>query len=513
MTSRPVRVRRAGLLVPLFSIPSTRSWGIGEIGDLEPLCAWLERGGQRVLLMLPINEKPVTESSPYSALSAMAIDPLFITLDALEDFAALGGERALEPEWRDRLEAVRSAPAVDYASVRALKSMALHRAFAHFQQYEWKRESARARRFRAYTDEQSWWLDDYALFRALHAHHNERPWTEWPRPVRDRLPEALAEARVELDEDVRYRKYVQWIAGEQWTAARARTHSVALFGDLPFVVSADSADVWARQDEFNPALSVGVPPDAFSATGQDWGLPAYRWDVLAERDFDWLRQRARRNADLFDGYRVDHLVGFYRMYVRPLGGGEGVFMPAVEHEQTALGERVLGVFQASDAEIIAEDLGVIPDFVRESLTRLNIPGYRVFRWERHWHQKDQPFRDPAEYPPASVATSGTHDTEPLVMWWEQAPAEERRAVLEIPSIRARMSVDALLEALCASGSDLLILPIQDVFGWRARINQPATVGDQNWTYKLPWPSDRLLSEPEALEVAQQLRHCAARHRR
>jgi 4-alpha-glucanotransferase len=252
--------------------------------------------------------------------------------------------------------------------------------------------------------------------------------------------------------------------------------------------------------------------------------------VLAERDFDWLRQRARRNADLFDGYRVDHLVGFYRMYVRPLGGGEGVFMPAVEHEQTALGERVLGVFQASDAEIIAEDLGVIPDFVRESLTRLNIPGYRVFRWERHWHQKDQPFRDPAEYPPASVATSGTHDTEPLVMWWEQAPAEERRAVLEIPSIRARMSVDAraravsestltpdvraaLLEALCASGSDLLILPIQDVFGWRARINQPATVGDQNWTYKLPWPSDRLLSEPEALEVAQQLRHCAARHRR
>jgi 4-alpha-glucanotransferase len=530
MTSRPVRVRRAGLLVPLFSIPSTRSWGIGEIGDLEPLCAWLERGGQRVLLMLPINEKPVTESSPYSALSAMAIDPLFITLDALEDFAALGGERALEPEWRDRLEAVRSAPAVDYASVRALKSMALHRAFAHFQQYEWKRESARARRFRAYTDEQSWWLDDYALFRALHAHHSERPWTEWPRPVRDRLPEALAEARVELDEDVRYRKYVQWIAGEQWTAARARTHSVALFGDLPFVVSADSADVWARQDEFNPALSVGVPPDAFSATGQDWGLPAYRWDVLAERDFDWLRQRARRNADLFDGYRVDHLVGFYRMYVRPLGGGEGVFMPAVEHEQTALGERVLGVFQASDAEIIAEDLGVIPDFVRESLTRLNIPGYRVFRWERHWHQKDQPFRDPAEYPPASVATSGTHDTEPLVMWWEQAPAEERRAVLEIPSIRARMSVDAraravsestltpdvraaLLEALCASGSDLLILPIQDVFGWRARINQPATVGDQNWTYKLPWPSDRLLSEPEALEVAQQLRHCAARHRR
>jgi 4-alpha-glucanotransferase len=522
--------RRAGLLVPLFSIPSARSWGIGEIGDLEAFCPWLARAGQRVLLMLPINEMPVTESSPYSALSAMAIDPQFIALTAVADFAAIGGEDALEPEWRSSLAAVRSSPAVDYAAVRALKSMALRRAFAHFQDAEWKRTSPRAARFRAYADEQSWWLDDYALFRALHAHYGEQAWTEWPQPVRDRLPDALSAARAELDEEVRYRKYVQWIAGEQWAAVRAKTSGVALFGDLPFAVSGDSADVWARQDEFNPALSVGVPPDAFSATGQDWGLPAYRWDVLRERDFRWLRQRGRRNADLFDGYRVDHLVGFYRMYVRPFGGGGGVFMPAEESEQTALGERVLQIFGEPGTEIIAEDLGIIPDFVRQSLTRLGIPGYRVFRWERHWHQDGQPFRDPAEYPRASVATSGTHDTEPLVIWWEQAPPEERQAVLDIPSIRPLLGAEdreraisertltrsvraALLEALCASNADLLILPIQDVFGWRTRINQPATVGDQNWTWKLPWPSDRLLFEPDAVDVARELRECAERHGR
>jgi 4-alpha-glucanotransferase len=419
---------------------------------------------------------------------------------------------------------------VDYASVRALKSMALRRAFAHFQNAVWKSDSPRAARFRAYVDEQAWWLDDYALFRALHAYHGERAWTDWPQPVRDRLPEALVEARVELDEEVRYRKYVQWIAGEQWTAARGRTSGVALFGDLPFAVSGDSADVWARQDEFNPALSVGVPPDAFSATGQDWGLPAYRWDVLAERDFDWFRLRARRNANLFDGYRVDHLVGFYRMYVRPLGGGDGVFMPAGQAQQTALGERILRIFGDAGSEIIAEDLGIIPDFVRESLVRLGIPGYRVFRWERHWHERGQPYRDPAEYPPASVATSGTHDTEPLVIWWEQADSEERRAALEIPSIRHLMNQEdraravmepsltaplrfVLLEALCASRSNLLILPIQDVYGWRARINQPATVGDQNWTWKLPWPGDRLLAQPEAIDLAQHLRGCAERHGR
>src|SRR5262249_51821065 len=150
--------------------------------------------------------------------------------------------------------------------------------------------------------------------------------------------------------------------------------------------------------------------------------------------------------------------------------------------------------------------------------------------ERHWHEVGQPFRDPAAYPAASVATSGTHDTEPLVIWWEQADAEERRAALGIPSLLSLMSAEeraqatrersctarvrsTLLEAFCASTSNLVILPVQDVFGWRARINQPATVGHQNWTWKLPWPSDGLLEQPEAIDVARDLRDCAARHGR
>jgi 4-alpha-glucanotransferase len=143
---------------------------------------------------------------------------------------------------------------------------------------------------------------------------------------------------------------------------------VALFGDLPFMVSGDSADVWARQDEFRLDASVGVPPDAFSETGQDWGLPVYRWDVLAARDYDWLRNRARRNADIYDGYRVDHLVGFYRTYFRPHGGGEPEFVPSEQAEQVKQGEAVLAVFREPGTEIVAEDLGLVPDFVRESLT-------------------------------------------------------------------------------------------------------------------------------------------------
>src|SRR6185503_19006862 len=241
-----------------------------------------------------------------------------------------------------------------------------------------------------YVTEQAWWLDDYALFRALHACHAERAWSDWPEPLRGHETAALAAARTDLGDEILFRQYLQWLAGEQWRAARRATGDVALFGDLPFMVSGDSADVWARQDEFRMDASVGVPPDAFSETGQDWGLPVYRWEVLAERDFDWLRDRARRNADLFDGYRVDHLVGFYRTFYRPDDGSPPQFTPDSQDDQRALGERVLGVFREPGSEIIAEDLGVVPDFVRASLARLSIAGYKVFRWERQWHAEGQP---------------------------------------------------------------------------------------------------------------------------
>src|SRR5215510_7928124 len=407
MTPPRPGTRRAGALIPLFSIPSSRSWGIGEIGDIASMIRWLETAGIKILQLLPINEMPPGEMSPYSALSAMAIDPQFITMDDVEDFAAIGGEDALEPTLRARLDAARVAARIQYGEVRALKNVALRRCFAQFRSIDLAGGTKRAAAFRAYVAEQGWWLDDYALFRALHACHGEHAWSDWPETLRAHDQQALASARAELSDEILFRQYLQWLAGEQWRAARRATGDVALFGDLPFMVSGDSADVWARQDEFRLDASVGVPPDAFSETGQDWGLPVYRWDVLAERDFDWLRYRAHRNADIYDGYRVDHLVGFYRTYFRPLNGGEPQFVPRTEEEQVRLGERVLSVFREPGAEIIAEDLGVVPDFVRQSLARLSVPGCKVLRWEREWKRPGQPFRDPAGYPPVSVATSGT----------------------------------------------------------------------------------------------------------
>ncbi len=500
--------RRAGLLVPLFSFPSSASWGIGEIADIEPMTAWLAQAGLRVLQLLPINEMAPGQQSPYSAISAMAIDPIFIRLPASVDFEALGGEPALGAEDRGVLDAARRAPHIDYTTVRRLKSTWLRASFDRFVDAEWRVDSPRAAELRAFLDEQAWWIHDYGLFRALHACERDRSWTEWPEGLRDRNPAALDRVRRELTTEVLFVQYLQWQADRQWRAVRARTHGVELFGDLPFMVDLDSADVWARADQFRLDVSIGAPPDAFSADGQDWGTPLYRWDVIARDDFGWLRDRARRCAALFDGFRIDHLVGFYRTYGRPRDGSPPYFTPADEHDQLALGEAILDVFREPGSEVVAEDLGTVPDFVRESLARLGVPGFKVLRWERHWHSEGQPFRNPSEYPQVAVAVSGTHDTAPMAVWWEQASHDEKRqlsATLSIDLTSAPYDVvrDTLVEVLLASPADLVILPIQDVFGWRDRINDPAVMADSNWVYRLPWPADR--PDPAAREAQQRLR--------
>ncbi len=518
--------RRAGLVAPLFSCPSSRSWGIGEIPDLPALTAWMAGAGLRALQMLPVNEMAADEQSPYASMSAMAIDPLYVGLADVEDFAALGGEAALPAEDRRALDDARRSPRVEYALIRPIKDRALAAAFERFFAAEWQTGGHRADQLGHFIAEEAWWIDQYALYRALHHEQGERPWTTWPGGLAMRDDDAIRDARRRLGRAMLFRQYVQWQAARQWRAARAAAGGVAWLGDLPFMVAGDSADVWARQAQFRFDLSLGVPPDAFSATGQNWGLPVYRWDAMRADGFAWLRERSRRAAALFDGYRIDHLVGFYRTYGWPVDGGAAGFTPLAEADQLALGEQVLGVFGEGGAAIFAEDLGTVPDFVRASLARLGVPGFRVLRWEREWKEPGAPFRDPAAYPARSVAASGTHDTETMAEWWGEAPPDEREALAKIPGVAARVGHgdvthepfgpgvrDALLETLYGSGSDLLLLPVQDLFGWRDRINTPATIDAANWTCRLPWPVDRLGAAPEAVERQRTLRVWAERYGR
>jgi 4-alpha-glucanotransferase len=498
--------RHAGVIIPLSSIPSRRSWGIGEISDLPDFGRWLSHAGLDVVQLLPVYEMEHAHNSPYAALTAMAIDPVFVSLADHPDFLDAGGEEALAPDARDALADARKATGVNYAAARHAKTAALR---ASFECFNSGRAAARKDDFEAFLARDAWWLDDYTLFRALHDENGERYWRDWDPGVRDRRDDALRAVRARLSGPIRYYAYVQWIADEQWRRARRDNGSVHIYGDFPFMVSGHSADIWSRQHDFRLDASVGVPPDATSPEGQDWGLPVYRWDVSAATDHEWLRLRARRAAALFDGFRVDHLVGFFRTYVWERDGS-AAFSPPDESDQLRQGESILNVLRGAGADIVAEDLGTVPDFVRESLERLRVPGLKVLRWERWWDEPEQEFRDPADYPPVSVAMTGTHDTETLAEWWDAATVDERRLCAAVPSMRAAGLTsqafspavrDALIRGLFAAPSQLVLLPVQDIFGWRERINIPGLVGAGNWTWRLPWPVENLLVEPTALERA------------
>ncbi len=514
--------RQAGVLVPLFSLRSAGDWGVGEIPDLVPFARWAAAAGLGVVQVLPVNEASRGQTSPYAALSAFAVDPVYAAVDALEDFAAAGGRAALPDADRRRLDAVRAAPSVRWDEVRALKTRALELAFQSFTEREWRHKTRRAAELERFAREQAAWLDDYALFLAI---HDDRmagaTWTGWSPPLRDREPGALADARADLSARVLYRTWLQWILDRQWAGARraANAAGVELAGDLPFMVATDSADVWARRGDFRLDARVGVPPDAFSATGQDWGLPVFRWEEMARGGDAWMAARAARAADLYGLYRVDHVVGLYRTYFHPADGSPPAFVPAEEPAQVANGERILGLLSRR-ARVIAEDLGVIPPFVRASLSRLGVPGYRVQRWEREWDAPGRPFRDPAAWPAVSVATTGTHDTESVADWYDALPEEDRRALLALPAFAALRDAapprhdervrDALLEALYGAGSDLLLVPFQDLLGHRERVNVPGTVDDANWTYRLPADVTRLSTD---FATRDRLRSLAERHGR
>lgn len=511
--------RLAGVLLPLFSVRSESDWGVGELRDVARLAPLLQRGGLKVLMTLPLLEPSPGQESPYSPVSAFALDPLYVSLDDLEDFVALGGREAMGAEDLAQLRAARGSMTVRHDLVRPLKERWLERCFDRFRQ-DAGAGSERARDFAAFRESHAHWLRDYALFRTLKEHFPES-WRQWPAELRRCDPAAVTRAREAHAREIERREYVQWVAFRQLERARfelARA-GVHLGGDEPFLVAEDSADVWGNQDLYRFDATVGAPPDAFSDDGQDWGLPPYRWDVIAASDFQLFRQRGRHAAALFDLVRIDHVVGLYRTYHRPVDGSEHYFVPADEVAQRAQGEAVLRAFGEAGAALVAEDLGVIPDFVRESLASLGIPGYRVLRWE----QRDGSFRQPSEWPSLSVATTGTHDTETTAVWWDELPDHERHAIREIPPLGAipedltraynHHVHGALLETIYGSPSNLALLPIHDVFGLRDRINTPNTVGPHNWSWRLPWSLDTVEREDHLAAQLDDLAVLASRTER
>jgi len=499
------------MMVPLFSIRSADDFGRGEIGGLAALGELALAMGQRLIQLLPIDETPPGEASPYSATSVLAIDPSYISAWELAGIDATTYRKACDEAAKDP---------INLARLRTLKDTLLSEAF-HYFKAEGGADERKA--FAAFAAANRAWLDDYAMFRALTEKFGSAQWTNWPRELSGREPGALAAAARVLAERIEGFKFAQFVAARQWRAARGRlaARGVFLGGDLAFSPARDSAEVWAHQEMFDLSRAVGAPPDAFSAIGQRWDLPMPNWRRMRAGGFSFIRLRVRMARELFDFLRIDHVVGLFRTYGYSVcDATAGAFDPLSEEAQRAQGEAVLDAVleEAGPMEIIAEDLGVIPPFVRETLARLDLPGYKIARWERDWAAPGQPFHSPASYPRSALATTGTHDTDTLAEWWETISETERREFIDGLGIEDQAALSAfddrlreqIISAIYASPARLAIFPIQDLFGWKDRINTPGTIGPDNWRWRMPFAAGEALADPNRRKAIEKIRALAER---
>ncbi|MGH7327416.1 MAG: 4-alpha-glucanotransferase, partial [Polyangiaceae bacterium] len=457
------------------------------------------------------------ETSPYAARTAFGLDPIYVAIDEVEDLDEPEIERTLGDSGRRELERVRWSKTVEYDAVRALKSKVLGRAAAIFREREIARGTERAKKFETWCSGSASWEDDLATYVSLRKKNDTKGWRDWPEKERNRDTSTL-EHQMRSDADTIFaHRYAQWNAELQWDNARKRIRDIGveLMGDLPFVVGTESADVWQRPNEFEVDASLGAPPDAFTPVGQDWGLPPYRWSEIEKNDFAWLRARVRRAATLYDRFRLDHLIGVFRMYVVHGGDAQkGKFEPEMEPEQIARGKRVLGVMveeaRKSGIELIAEDLGVVPDFARAVMRDLDVPGYRVIPWERDF--VNHRYREPREFAEASVASWSTHDTAPIGAMWKSLEQWERDGLADLCKVSRTANEDDLWRAqmhllVCARSSLALVLG-QEIIGDDARINTPGTVGPQNWTYRFEKTFEEMDRDPRIAHRMTTLRKLA-----
>lgn len=406
--------RRAGVTTPLFSLYSKKSIGIGEAPDLKLLVDWCHKAGLSIIQLLPLNDVGF-DFRPYDAQSSMALDPMYLALEQLEDCDLKGFDKDLHAL---RKNFPTGKGPVDYG-IKKAKLELLGRIF------ESPATSKQSKKFQTYLTANKSWLTDYALFKTLKDEFQLAGWMDWPEAFREKEPKAVAAFLKQKKNEVLFHQWLQWQLFEQFRGVKqyASGKGVLLMGDMPFLVSRDSADVWAHQEYFKLELSSGAPPDLYFAQGQRWGMPPYDWTRIAADGFQCLKQKMKYAENLFDLYRIDHFVGMFRLWTIPLtepvehAGMNGRFEPADEAVWKEHGEKILKVMLGSAAMLpCAEDLGVVPKCSYEILEKYKIPGSDVQRWVRHWG-KDYRFKAGEDYRENSMAMISTHDTSAFCAWW------------------------------------------------------------------------------------------------
>jgi len=481
--------RCSGILLHITSLPAR--FGIGDLGaSAYEFADFLAAAGQKLWQVLPLNPTGYGDS-PYQCFSAFAGNPLLLSLEQMRDAGVLAAsdlERAPAfPEDR-----------VNFGAVIDFKLGVLRRAAQVFLADASQIERAAFERFCAGARA---WLDDYALFMALKDHHRGAMWTSWDAPLRRRNPEALREWSAKLAPEVEALKFWQFEFFRQWEALKGycQHRGVRFMGDLPIYVAHDSADVWAHPELFHlddrgaPRVMSGVPPDYFSATGQLWGNPIYRWELLAADGFKWWIERFRAVLALVDMVRLDHFRGFEAYWEVP--GGETTAI----HGQWVKGpgENFLSAMQNTfgDLPIVAENLGVITPEVERLRHKFQLPGMSLLQFAFGKDPQGPSFR-PHNYARDLVAYTGGHDNDTTVGWWTSSGAndstrtpEDVRKEREFARAYLNLQDDAdihwaMIRAVLASVAHVAIVPLQDVLGLgtEARMNLPGSVSG-NWKWR------------------------------
>ena len=468
--------RAGGILAHPTSFPSP--YGVGDLGPgATQFFDFLKSAGQTLWQTLPLGPTGYG-NSPYAALSAFAGNPLLISPQRLIEHDLLTrADLASAPDFPTRR--------VDYGPVAEWTMALLGKARARFDdQPDHPLQAA----YDEFCAENAGWLDDFALFMALKGAHGQRAWVEWPKRYAQRQPQALAEARRTLADEIALQRFAQFIFFRQWAFARAEAaqRGVRIIGDLAIFVAHDSADVWSHRDDYSmdesgrPSVVAGVPPDYFSDTGQRWGNPLYRWDAMAADGYQWWIARVRQALKVYDIIRLDHFRGFESYWEIPgdaPNAVQGAWKPGPGADLFTTIRAALG-----EVPFIAEDLGVITPPVRTLQRELGFPGMRVLQFGFSGGPRNHDL--PHNYTSHAVVYTGTHDNDTTRGWFAAREGHEREYALQYLGCAPEDITWAMIRAAYASVARLALVPLQDVLdiGSEGRMNFPSQP-DGNWEWR------------------------------
>ncbi|MEO8514213.1 MAG: 4-alpha-glucanotransferase [Ignavibacteria bacterium] len=399
--------RRAGVAVPLYSIYSMESSGVGELPDIKLLAEWCKQTGLSIIQLLPLNDVG-DDFAPYNAVSSFAIDPMYLRLNDIKNADVTPYSREIERLKKNFRPLFRK---VNY-KIKQAKIDLLWNIYK-------TNKTDDIGEFTEYKNMNSCWLEDYSLYKVSSELNPDKGWMNWDEGLKNRVPAVLESFRKINFERIEFHKWVQWQLYEQFKEVKQylTENNILLLGDLPFLVSRESADVWAHQNYFMLHLSSGAPPDMYYAMGQKWGMPPYEWNNIANDCFSYVKEKLKYAENFYDLYRIDHFVGLFRVWLSPVDDNTtpGSYMPKEDYLWEPHGRRIIEEMVNASAMLpCAEDLGTVPGCSYHVLYEFGIPGIDFQRY----YKNNSSFRAPGEYRLNSVSVCSTHDSSFWINWWQ-----------------------------------------------------------------------------------------------